>query len=165
MLVKTTCFLHCCHHLPVYFDIFAVLPRATPFNRRDRKNAEKTVSLRSMSSLAKSEFYIGWPCHRSTLQKIWIFLTKTPLRIARNSPNWKSLANMRVLEGVVHSFDLQHVAKYNFTKRTVLILWMFAFRPTLNDILRPLCRDLYWIKVGWQSYQTELWLGTERNGS
>jgi hypothetical protein len=25
--------------------------------------------------------------------------------------------------------------------------------------------DLYWIKVGWQSYQTELWLRTERNWS
>ena len=110
-------------------------------------------------------YWLAVPSLNSTLQKIWIFLTKTPLRIARNSPNWKSLANMRVLEGVVHPFDLQHVAKFSFTKRTVLILCVFAFRPTLNDILRPLCRDLYWIKVGWQSYQTELWLGTERNGS
>ena len=34
----------------------------------------------------------------------------TPLRIAWNSANAKSLANMRVLEGVVYTIDIQQVA-------------------------------------------------------
>ena len=79
--------------------------------------------------------------HASALE-LWIFLTTTPLRIAWNSPNWKSLANMRVLEGVTHPLDLQRVAKFSFAKRTVSLheaspfgqLWAaFVLRLVLNQ--------------------------------
>ena len=46
----------------------------------------------------------------------------TPLRIAWNSLNSKSPANMRVLRGVVHVVDLQCVAKFYFAKRTIPVL-------------------------------------------
>ena len=52
----------------------------------------------------------------------------TPLRIAWNSPNSKSPANMRVLRGVVHIADLQCVAKFYFAKRTVFVCKDFSFR-------------------------------------
>ena len=54
-------------------------------------------------------------------QKLWIFLTTTPLRIAWNSPNWKSLANMRVLGGIVYIVDLQCVVRFYFAKRIFLL--------------------------------------------
>ena len=49
---------------------------------------------------------------KTSCDKLWIIFTTTPLRIARNSPNFKWPANMRVLEGVAHTPDYQHVAKF-----------------------------------------------------
>ena len=44
---------------------------------------------------------------------------------------------MRVLKDVAHILDLQYVVKFSFVKRTVLTLRLFAFRPTLNNVLQP----------------------------
>ena len=52
-----------------------------------------------------------------------------------------------------------------FAKWSLFCLENFALWTILSGILRTSCRDWYWIMVGWQSYQTELWLGTERNWS
>ncbi len=65
----------------------------------------------------------------------------TPLRIAWNSANSKSPANMRVLEYVAHVADLQCVAKYYFAKRTISILIKPIFRIVLKDNQRHLCCD------------------------
>ena len=80
--------------------------------------------------------------------KIWIFLTNTPLRIAWNSPNWKSLANMRVLRWVAHSADYQMVA--NFTSQKELFLTsknsVFGqFCETICGFCAVICIESKWV--------------------
>ena len=131
---------------------------------RDEINWDEIIGSKQIQP-NRSDFFDGWNPLMQGQAKLWIILTTTPLRIAWNSPNLKSLANMRVLEGVAHVTDWQHVAKFSFAKRTVFTSQCFAFRTVPSSIQQPSSRDWYWIMVGWQSYQTELWLGTERNGS
>ena len=81
-------------------------------------------------------------------QKLWIFFTTAPLRIAWNSPNRKWPANMRVLDGVEHVIDYQLVAdrdsqKEHFfaPKTSPFEQFWAAFRSTCAVI----CIESWWV--------------------
>ena len=93
------------------------------------------------SSMRPPNLCVLFLVHASALE-LWIFFTTTLLRVAWNSPNLKSPANMRVLRGLAHLSDLQCVAKISFAKRTIFLhetssfeqLWAaFVLRLVLNQ--------------------------------